>query len=56
MNLRKNFLPVPSGTPPSERCSRQGPGEFYRPDSLTRYRVMAVVQTAKDQFGSGESP
>lgn len=29
--------------------------KFTAPDSLTRYRVMAVVQTAKDQFGSGES-
>lgn len=28
--------------------------KFTAPDSLTRYRVMAVVQTAKDQFGSGE--
>jgi uncharacterized protein YfaS (alpha-2-macroglobulin family) len=25
------------------------------PDNLTRYRVVAVVQTARDQFGSGES-
>ncbi|HEX3870475.1 MAG TPA: alpha-2-macroglobulin family protein, partial [Pirellulales bacterium] len=25
------------------------------PDNLTRFRVIAVVQTARDQFGSGES-
>jgi len=29
--------------------------KFKAPDSLTRYRVMAVVQTARDQFGSTES-
>jgi len=29
--------------------------KFTAPDSLTRYRVMAVTQTAKDQFGGGES-
>src|SRR5258708_19903624 len=28
---------------------------FAAPDSLTRYRVMAVVQTAHDQFGNAES-
>ena len=27
---------------------------FVAPDSLTRYRVMAVVQTARDQFGNAE--
>ncbi|MEI9893343.1 MAG: alpha-2-macroglobulin family protein [Chthoniobacter sp.] len=29
--------------------------KFTAPDSLTRYRVIAVVQTARDQFGSAES-
>ena len=28
---------------------------FTAPDSLTRYRVIAVAQTARDQFGSAES-
>ena len=28
---------------------------FRAPDSLTRYRVIAVAQTRKSQFGSGES-
>ncbi len=28
---------------------------FTAPDSLTRYRVIAVVQTARNQFGSGQS-
>lgn len=30
-------------------------GEFIAPDSLTRYRVMAVVQTSEDQFGGAEA-
>jgi uncharacterized protein YfaS (alpha-2-macroglobulin family) len=29
--------------------------EFKVPDGLTRYRVMAVVQTKRDQFGNAES-
>ena len=28
---------------------------FKAPDGLTRYRLMAVAQTLRDQFGSGES-
>ena len=28
---------------------------FTAPDSLTRYRLVAVVQTADDAFGAGES-
>lgn len=28
---------------------------FAAPDSLTRYRLIAVVQTARDQFGSADS-
>lgn len=29
--------------------------KFAAPDSLTRYRLIAVVQTARDQFGSADS-
>ena len=29
--------------------------KFIAPDALTRYRLMAVVQTTRDQFGSAES-
>jgi alpha-2-macroglobulin len=29
--------------------------KFKAPDGLTRYRIMAVAQTLRDQFGSGES-
>ena len=28
---------------------------FKAPDGLTRYRIMAVAQTLRDQFGNGES-
>jgi uncharacterized protein YfaS (alpha-2-macroglobulin family) len=56
MNLRKNFLPCAfwNATLRSDAAGK-ALASFTAPDSLTRYRVMAVVQTAKDQFGSGES-
>jgi uncharacterized protein YfaS (alpha-2-macroglobulin family) len=56
MNLRKNFLPCAfwNATLRSDAAGK-ALASFIAPDSLTRYRVMAVVQTAKDQFGSGES-
>lgn len=54
--MRKNFVACAlwSG---SLRTDAEGrvTANFTAPDSLTRYRVMAVVQTTRDQFGNAES-
>ena len=54
--LRKNFVACALWNG-SLRTDAEGrvAAKFPAPDSLTRYRVIAVVQTARDQFGSGES-
>ncbi len=53
--VRKNFLACAFWSA-SMKTNVMGKlaATFTAPDSLTRYRVMAVVQTAKDQFGHGE--
>jgi uncharacterized protein YfaS (alpha-2-macroglobulin family) len=55
-SMRKNFVACALWNG-SLRTDAEGrvAATFTAPDSLTRYRVMAVVQTARDQFGSGES-
>jgi uncharacterized protein YfaS (alpha-2-macroglobulin family) len=54
--IRKNFLACAFWNA-TLRTDAKGKlaASFTAPDSLTRYRVMAVVQTARDQFGSAES-
>jgi len=54
--LRKNFLACAfwNATLKTDATGKLD-ASFTAPDSLTRYRVMAVVQTAKDQFGNAES-
>ncbi len=54
--LRKNFVACAfwNGTLRTDAEGRIA-AKFTAPDSLTRYRVIAVVQTAKNQFGSTES-
>ncbi len=54
--MRKNFVACALWEG-SLRTDAEGrvQATFVAPDSLTRYRVMAVVQTARDQFGSAES-
>ena len=54
--LRKNFLACAFWNP----GLRTGPDgrlhtKLTAPDSLTRYRVMAIAQTRQSQFGGGES-
>lgn len=55
-DMRKNFLAcafwaATLSTDPQGKLSAR----FPAPDSLTRYRVIAVVQSTADQFGAGES-
>ena len=54
--LRKNFLACAFWNA-TLRTDAQGRvhAEFAAPDSLTRYRVIAVAATKKNQFGTGES-
>ena len=54
--LRKNFLACAFWNA-TLRTDAQGRvrAEFVAPDSLTRYRVIAVAATKQDQFGAGES-
>lgn len=54
--LRKNFLACAFWNA-TLRTDGQGHvrAEFLAPDSLTRYRVIAVAATRKNQFGAGES-
>jgi uncharacterized protein YfaS (alpha-2-macroglobulin family) len=54
--LRKNFLACGFWNA-TLRTDAQGRvrAEFVAPDSLTRYRVMAVAATRQNQFGTGES-
>jgi uncharacterized protein YfaS (alpha-2-macroglobulin family) len=54
--LRKNFVACALWNG-SLRTDAEGrvAATFLAPDSLTRYRVMAVVHTARDQFGNAES-
>ncbi|MEP6670166.1 MAG: alpha-2-macroglobulin family protein [Chthoniobacter sp.] len=54
--LRKNFVACALWSS-NLRTDAEGrvDAKFTAPDSLTRYRVIAVVQTARDQFGSAES-
>lgn len=55
-NLRKNFLTCAFWNAVMKTdATGKIQANFTAPDSLTRYRIMAVVQTAKDQFGKGES-
>ncbi|MBI5388024.1 MAG: hypothetical protein HZA90_25450 [Verrucomicrobia bacterium] len=54
--LQKNFLPCAAWfaalrTDQDGRISVQ----FTAPDSLTRYRIIAVAHTARNQFGRGQS-
>ncbi len=53
--IRKNFLACAFWAA-TLRTGTDGrvAANFTVPDGLTRYRVMAVVQTAQDQFGAGE--
>jgi alpha-2-macroglobulin len=55
-NLRKNFLACAFWNA-TLRTDRQGHvhAEFTAPDSLTRYRIMAVAASKKNQFGTGEA-
>ncbi len=54
--LRKNFLACAFWNA-TLRTDAQGHvhADFVAPDSLTRYRVIAVAATKQDQFGAGES-
>ena len=54
--LRKNFIATPfwSATIRTDANGRAH-AEFKAPDSLTRYRVIAVAVTKQSQFGAGES-
>jgi uncharacterized protein YfaS (alpha-2-macroglobulin family) len=54
--LRKNFVACALWNA-SLRTDAEGrvSSKFTAPDSLTRYRVIGVVQTQRDQFGSAES-
>src|SRR5207248_3540195 len=54
--LRKNFL-ASAFWNATLRTDGQGHvhAEFTAPDSLTRYRVIAVVASRQNQFGTGES-
>jgi uncharacterized protein YfaS (alpha-2-macroglobulin family) len=54
--LRKNFLACAFWNA-TLRTDGQGHvhAEFAAPDSLTRYRVIAVAASRKNQFGSGET-
>ncbi len=54
--MRKNFIACALWNG-SLRTDDEGrvTAKFIAPDSLTRYRVMAVVQTERDQFGNAES-
>ena len=54
--LRKNFLACAFWNA-TLRTDAQGRvrAEFVAPDSLTRYRVIAIVATKQNQFGAGES-
>ena len=54
--LRKNFLACAFWNA-TLRTDAQGRvrAEFVAPDSLTRYRVMAVAASKQNQFGAGES-
>ena len=54
--LRQNFLACAfwNATLRTDSAGRVK-ASFQAPDSLTRYRVIAVSQTEKNQFGSGES-
>jgi alpha-2-macroglobulin len=54
--LRKNFLACAFWNA-TLRTDAQGRvrAEFVAPDSLTRYRVIAVAASKQNQFGSGES-
>lgn len=54
--LRKNFVACALWNA-NLRTDAEGrvSSKFTAPDSLTRYRVIGVVQTQRDQFGSAES-
>ena len=54
--LRTNFVATPFWNA-TVRTDAQGRAraEFKAPDSLTRYRVIAVAATKQSQFGAGES-
>jgi uncharacterized protein YfaS (alpha-2-macroglobulin family) len=54
--LRKNFIATPFWIA-TLRTDTEGRvrGEFTAPDSLTRYRLVAVAVTKQSQFGTGES-
>ena len=54
--LRKNFVACPfwNATLRTDANGKVG-AEFIAPDSLTRYRVIAVAVTKQSQFGAGES-
>lgn len=54
--LRKNFLACAFWNA-TLRTDGQGRvhAEFVAPDSLTRYRVIAIAATKQNQFGTGES-
>jgi uncharacterized protein YfaS (alpha-2-macroglobulin family) len=54
--FRKNFVACAFWNG-SLRTDAEGriAAKFTAPDSLTRYRLIAVVQTERDQFGSAES-
>ena len=54
--LRKNFLACAFWNA-TLRTDAQGHvrAEFVAPDSLTRYRVIAIAATKQNQFGTGES-
>ena len=54
--LRKNFLACAFWNA-TLRTDAQGHvrAEFVAPDSLTRYRVIAIVASKQNQFGTGES-
>jgi uncharacterized protein YfaS (alpha-2-macroglobulin family) len=54
--LRKNFVACAFWSA-ALRTDENGriSSSFAAPDSLTRYRIIAVAHTLRDQFGSGES-
>ncbi|HET6410163.1 MAG TPA: MG2 domain-containing protein, partial [Chthoniobacteraceae bacterium] len=56
LRLRKNFVACAFWNS-TLRTDAAGKvlAKFTAPDSLTRYRVMAVVQTEEDQFGGAEA-
>ena len=53
--VRKNTIARLSGEGTRKSETGSSAAEFTAPDSLTRYRVIAVAASRQNQFGTGES-